>query len=61
MLIRLRAYLHHQMHTLSVWSHKLEHPIHLTYFGALSTGLLDYHLIAGGCFALGIIALLPKD
>jgi hypothetical protein len=41
-------------------AHRWEHGFHLAYFGGLSTGFLDYHLIAGGCLVLGLLAMLPQ-
>lgn len=46
----------HQVHSLG---HRAEHGVHLVYFGALSTGFIDYHLVAIVCLVAGLAALLP--
>lgn len=44
---------------LHALGHRAEHGLHLAYFAGLSTGLVDYHLVAALCLAAGLIALLP--
>ena len=48
------------VHKVSQEAHKVEHGVHLTYFGALSTGLFDYHLIAIACLVFGLLSMLPQ-
>lgn len=56
---RVRSRLARWAHTLGRHAHRWEHPFHLAYFGGLSTGFLDYHLIAAGCLIVGLLAMLP--
>lgn len=47
-------------HRASHWAHKGENSIHLTYFAALSTGLVDYHMVAAVCLVVGLLGMLPE-
>lgn len=45
---------------VSRWAHNLEHPVHVLYFAGLSTGLVDYHAVAGVALVIGLLAFLPS-
>jgi hypothetical protein len=55
--------LHLRACRVSAWlhatGHRAEHSLHLAYFAGLSTGLVDYHLVAAVCLLAGLAALLP--
>lgn len=59
--LRLRIHLWacaacHKLHHLG---ERAEHSLHLAYFAGLSTGLIDYKLIAALCLVAGMVSLLP--
>ncbi|AKM09373.1 hypothetical protein [Croceicoccus naphthovorans] len=55
-LVRLKAAARAARHL----AHRGENPAHLIYFAGVGVGVVDYHMAAVGCLALGIVALLPE-
>lgn len=59
-VVKLKTHCTHTLHVLGHKAHHAEHPIHLGYFFGLSTGLVDYHMVAIACLVVGSLAMFDS-